>query len=55
MTCRGCEYAGFCLQCVHVDAEHLPAGFRLRAKSAAAPDGAPAEPTSAAADVAATA
>ncbi len=51
MTCRGCEYAGFCLQCVHVDAGHLPAGFRLKAKSAAAPAG----NASVAADVAATA
>ena len=35
MTCRGCEFAGFCLQCVHVDEKHLPQGFRLKAKSVA--------------------
>ena len=35
VTCRGCDFAGFCMQCVHVDAQHLPVGFRLKAKSAA--------------------
>jgi hypothetical protein len=29
MGCQGCEFAGFCLQGVHVDAEHVPAGFRI--------------------------
>lgn len=49
LTCRGCDFAGFCMQCVHVDAEHLPAGFRLRGRSQAAP----AETTSVAAGAAA--
>lgn len=31
MTCQGCEFSGFCLQGVHADAEHVPAGFRGRA------------------------
>ena len=53
MTCRGCEYAGFCLQCVHVDAGHLPVGFKLRAKSAAAT--APTDETTSVAAGAATA
>ena len=29
MNCQGCEFAGFCLQGVHADAEHVPAGFRI--------------------------
>jgi hypothetical protein len=29
MNCQGCEFAGFCLQGVHVDAERPPAGFRV--------------------------
>ena len=29
MNCQGCEFAGFCLQGVHADAEHVPAGFRV--------------------------
>ena len=29
MSCQGCEFAGFCLQGVHADAEHVPAGFRV--------------------------
>jgi hypothetical protein len=29
MSCQGCEFAGFCLQGVHGDAEHPPAGFRV--------------------------
>jgi len=29
MGCRMCEFAGFCLQGVHADAEHVPAGFRI--------------------------
>jgi hypothetical protein len=29
MTCQGCEFAGFCLQGVHADAEHVPTGFRV--------------------------
>lgn len=37
ITCKGCDFAGFCMQCVHVDAEHLPVGFKLKAKSATAP------------------
>lgn len=37
LTCRNCDYAGICMQCVHVDAEHLPAGFKVRRKSAATP------------------
>lgn len=36
MTCRNCEYSGFCMQCVHVDEAHLPAGFRLRGRVAVA-------------------
>jgi len=28
MSCQGCEFSGFCLQGVHVDSEHVPAGFR---------------------------
>ena len=32
MNCQGCEFAGFCLQGMHVDAEHVPAGFRLGAQ-----------------------
>ena len=28
MSCQGCEFAGFCLQGIHADAEHVPAGFR---------------------------
>lgn len=35
LTCRGCEFAGFCLQCIHIDREHLPQGFRLKAQSRA--------------------
>jgi len=26
-TCNGCEFAGFCLQGVEADAEHIPGGF----------------------------
>ena len=51
MTCKNCEYAGFCMQCVHVDAGHLPAGFKLKARSTTAPS----ENTSVAAEAAATA
>lgn len=29
MGCRMCEFAGFCLQGVHADAERVPAGFRV--------------------------
>jgi hypothetical protein len=29
MACRGCEFAGFCLQGIHADAERVPAGFRI--------------------------
>lgn len=29
MGCQWCEFAGFCLQGVHADAEHVPAGFRI--------------------------
>ncbi|MBQ3344433.1 MAG: PD-(D/E)XK nuclease family protein [Kiritimatiellae bacterium] len=36
LTCRNCEYAGFCMQCVHVDAQHLPVGFKLKSSSVAA-------------------
>ena len=50
MTCRNCEYAGFCMQCVHVDEAHVPAGFKLKAKSAAQP--APTENASVAAEAA---
>jgi hypothetical protein len=28
MSCQGCEFSGFCLQGVHADGEHVPAGFR---------------------------
>ena len=31
MGCQGCEFAGFCLQGVHADAEHVPAGFQVGA------------------------
>jgi hypothetical protein len=30
-TCQSCEFAGFCLQGVAADAEHVPAGFRVGA------------------------
>lgn len=52
LTCRGCEFAGFCMQCVHVDAAHLPTGFKLRAKSQAGDANAPAETPSVAAEAA---
>lgn len=29
MTCRSCEYASFCLQCVHVDKWSVPEGFAI--------------------------
>ena len=29
MTCRNCDYAGFCLQNAVIDAEHPPAGFAV--------------------------
>ena len=29
MGCQWCEFSGFCLQGVHADAEHVPAGFRM--------------------------
>lgn len=51
ITCKGCDYAGFCMQCVHVDAEHLPVGFKLKAKSATAT--APTDNTSTTAEAAA--
>ncbi len=50
LTCRNCDYAGFCLQCVHVDAERPPAGFRLRGRSQAAPAGATSAASGAAAN-----
>ena len=53
VTCRNCDYAGFCMQCVHVDEAHVPAGFKLRAHSATAGQAAQAETPSVPADVAA--
>ena len=29
MGCQMCEFAGFCMQGVHVDQNHIPAGFRI--------------------------
>ncbi|NLG35789.1 MAG: PD-(D/E)XK nuclease family protein [Lentisphaerae bacterium] len=29
LVCRGCEYAGFCLQNAAADAAHIPAGFAI--------------------------
>lgn len=45
LTCRNCEYAGLCLQCVHVDAEHIPAGFVLKGATPAQPPAADATAT----------
>jgi len=53
LTCRNCDYAGFCMQCVHVDAAHVPAGFKLRAQSATDAQAGQAATPSVAAEVAA--
>jgi hypothetical protein len=28
-NCRNCQYAGLCLQRIHVDADNPPEGFRI--------------------------
>lgn len=33
LTCRGCEFSGFCLQNIGVDTEHVPSGFEIGKKN----------------------